>query len=197
MKALFVVLLTCVCVQVADAQVIRVRVGVSHLVSNEPTGFTSTKSCRNSFQDCLYSMIPAFYELPGGYNKYTYAEQNPIHNYIYSFHYSYSNGYALLYFTSDTLCLFNDTVSYGYSLYNVVNDCGASCSQYLSNIEQYNIASYYDSLVRVNTYGKDTLVFPRNPDDTWDNVEKFPAHDLGVNSVSWAPIMNYQDLSVV
>lgn len=40
-------------------------------------------------------------------------------------------------------------------------------------------------------------ILTRNPDDTWDNVEKFPAHDLGVNSVSWAPIMNYQDLSVV
>lgn len=40
-------------------------------------------------------------------------------------------------------------------------------------------------------------ILTRNPDDSWEQVEKFQAHDLGVNSVSWAPLMGYQELSVV
>ena len=38
--------------------------------------------------------------------------------------------------------------------------------------------------------------FTRNSDDIWENVEKFQAHDLGVNSVSWAPLLNFEELNV-
>ena len=39
-------------------------------------------------------------------------------------------------------------------------------------------------------------ILTRNSDDSWENPEKFQAHDLGVNSVAWAPLLNLDDLNV-
>ncbi len=162
MKAIFVGLLMAICVSVANAQVIRVPVGASHFVSKKSYSISAVRYCRATSQVCVYSLNTSVYETPNyGFNGHSISSSNPDHNYQYSFYYSDNLEF---YFTSDTITIFNDTVLYDYSLSDVKNDCGAICpsSQTISPTDQYNIVSYYDSVVRVNNYGQDTITFTHN-----------------------------------
>jgi hypothetical protein len=170
MKEIFVGLLIAVCVQMVHGQVIRVPVGASYFVSKKSYSISHTSYCKNTSQVCIYNLNTSVYETPNhGFNGRSLSTTNPDHNYPYSFYYTDN---LKFYFTTDTVSSFNDTVLYDYSLYNVKNDCGAICpsSQSMSVIERYNIVSYYDSVVRVNNYGKDTLTFERGLNDTYYDI---------------------------
>lgn len=159
MKAILTGLMFVICAQLTEAQVIRVPVGASYFVSKKSYSVSHTAYCRNTSQVCIYNLNTSVYETPNhGFNGRSQSGPHPDHNYPYSFYYSDNLEF---YFTSDTLSSFKDTVRYDYSLYNVKNDCGARCpsNESMSVIEQYNFVSYYDSLVRVNNYGKDTITF--------------------------------------
>jgi len=38
------------------------------------------------------------------------------------------------------------------------------------------------------------LFIQEKTDDTWDTTKITAAHDLGVNTISWAPVVQSQDL---
>jgi hypothetical protein len=161
MKTVFVGLFLFLNALNISAQPIRIPVGESRFVLHQPHRDTVKVYCDSpTDQICIFDRVIAFYPTPYCGNKgISDVFSNPQHGCRYYFY--YDNTGDNFYFSFDTLSSLSDTLFQYYRQYEVKYDCSAACpygGQYSLN-NSFTFESYYDSTIKINTYGIDTLTF--------------------------------------
>jgi hypothetical protein len=131
-------------VTASNAQVITLPVGESYFLSHWSNRSWGA-SCRYGVDTCFFWRISAVNKIEIGAIPYSNC---PFYNHSSDF-----------YFSAPIPLSFDDTVTHYIGLAYVSGPCmGAGCPNSSFDVH-YQFKTYYDSCVRVNTYGADTLQF--------------------------------------